>query len=191
MNEKEKVNLLIGRFQPMTSGHYKCMEYIYKNYNKRKTVICMIEVKEGKTDPEKRPFPTDVFINHYKNLLEVGKENSLVIDILKVNSADIVKNKELFESFYGSKYEIASWSCGSDRFNDYNRMASKYTPEIQVIEIPRTDEDVSATKARIALKENNEKLFMNLFLPLKTIRQQLYFKTNNILLLFEKYLIKP
>ena len=70
-------------------------------------------------------------------------------------------------------------------------MASKYTPEIEVIEIPRTDEDVSATKARLALQENNEKLFMNLFLPLKTIRQQLYFKTNNILSLFEKYLIKP
>lgn len=188
---KEKVNLLVGRFQPMTSGHYKCMEYIYKKYNKRKTVICMIEVKENKTDSDKRPFPTDVFINHYKNLLDAGKENSLVIDILKVNSADIVKIKELFESFYGSKYEIVSWSCGSDRFNDYNRMASKYTPEIEVIEIPRTNEDISATKARSALKENNEKLFMDLFLPLKSLRQQLYFRTNNLLQLFEKYIIKP
>lgn len=188
---KEKVNLLVGRFQPMTSGHYKCMEYIYKKYNKRKTVIGMIEVKEGKTDPEKRPFPTDVFINHYKNLLEVGKDNSLVMDILKINSADIVKIKELFESFYGSKYEIASWSCGSDRFNDYNRMASKYTPEIQVIEIPRTDDDVSATKVREALKEGDHKKFFDLFLPLKSIRQQLYFRSNNLLQLFEKYLIKP
>ena len=184
------VNILVGRFQPLTAGHIKCVEYLSKNgkvtTKNLPTIICMIETKgidkkTGKIDP-KRPFPTELFIQNYKDILSdcIGIEG---IELIK--SADIVKIKEQLEL---KGYNIVSWTCGSDRYNDYKRMVEKYAPEIEVIEIPRTDEDISATKARTALMENDEEEFLKLFIPLKTIKQKMIYKSKDLFNKFKQYI---
>lgn len=151
-----KVNIIVGRFQPLTKGHLKCAQYATSKYHVR-TVLCMIETK--KTD-SKKPFLTSDFIDLYKSLLSNDKD---IIDIILINNADIVKIKEICAE---KGYEVVYWTCGTDRYADYTRMAEKYAPEIDVIEIPRTDEDISATKARKALMDGNETEFYKLFIPI-------------------------
>lgn len=183
------VNILVGRFQPLTAGHIKCVEYLSKNVGKNlPTIVCMIETKgidkkTGKIDP-KRPFPTELFIQNYKDIISdsVGIE-----DIELIKSADIVKIKEQLES---KGYNIVSWTCGSDRYNDYKRMVDRYAPEIELIEIPRTDEDISATKARSALMEDDEEEFLRLFIPLKTIKQKMIYKSKDLYNKFKQYVNK-
>lgn len=158
------INIIVGRFQPLTKGHLKCAQYAASKYHVR-TVLCMIETK--KTD-SKKPFLTSDFIDLYKSLLLDDKD---IIDIILINNADIVKIKEICENL---GYNIKYWTCGTDRFADYDRMAQKYAPEIEVIEVPRTDEDISATKARKALMDGDEYEFYKLFIPI-TIKQRQQF----------------
>ena len=153
------INIIVGRFQPLTKGHLKCAKYHVR------TVLCMIETK--KTD-SKKPFLTSDFIDLYKSLLLDDKD---IIDIILINNADIVKIKEICENL---GYNIKYWTCGTDRFADYDRMARKYAPEVEVIEVPRTDEDISATKARKALMDGDEYEFYKLFIPI-TLKQRQQF----------------
>lgn len=139
-----RVNIIIGRFQPITTGHFKCMEEAYKRG--LKTVICMIET----VNPDKRhPFPSKMLLDLY----DYGN-TCFIENIILVKSADIVKIGQVLKE---KGYEIASWTCGTDRYKDYKRMTDKYAVQaglsdnFELIEIPRTGEDVSATKARKAL----------------------------------------
>lgn len=151
-----RVNIIIGRFQPITTGHLKCMEEAYKKGFK--TVICMIET----VNPDKRhPFPSNMLFDlyDYTNV-------PFIEDIILVKSADIVK---IGQTLKEKGYEIASWTCGTDRYKDYKRMTDKYAEQaelsndFELIEIPRTDEDVSATKVRKALIEHDVSTFNSLY----------------------------
>ena len=154
------VNLIIGRFQPFTKGHYKCIEEAMK-VKGVPTVIAMIDTPEEKVD-EKHPFPSSMLLPLYKNLFE---HDSNVLDIILVKNADIVK---IGEAFAEKGYKICSWTCGTDRIQAYSRMSSKYkeqaglADDFEMIEIHRTDEDISATKVRQALLDDDKKTFINL-----------------------------
>ena len=148
---------MIGRFQPFTKGHYKCVEAA-KNLKNIPTVICMIDVPENKVN-NRHPFPTDTMIDLYTDLFN---NDPNIENVVKVKSADIVKIGELLKDL---GYNISSWSCGTDRFNEYNKMATKYrdqaglSDDFEVIEVPRSDEDISATKVRESLLNNDRKSF--------------------------------
>ena len=149
----QKVNIMIGRFQPFTAGHYKCVEAA-KNKKNLKTVICMINVDEDKVD-KKHPFPSDMLIQLYSKFF--NSDNNIA-DVVLVKSADIVSIGKLLNSLC---YQPASWTCGTDRYEDYSKMAERYhdqamlSDDFEVIEITRSDEDISATKARNCLLDNN------------------------------------
>ena len=64
----KKVNIVVGRFQPFTKGHYSCVNAA-KRVKGLPTVICMINVPEGKVD-KRHPFPSDMLINLYGNLFK-------------------------------------------------------------------------------------------------------------------------
>ena len=87
-----RINIMVGRFQPLTKGHLKCIEYSY-NRKKVPTIICMINTADDKVD-EKKPFPSSILLPIYKNL---AKNNDVIEDIILVQSADIVKIGEILK----------------------------------------------------------------------------------------------
>ena len=156
----EKVNITIGRFQPFTTGHMKCIEGPYKDKGLR-TVVCMINTKDNKVD-SRHPFPSSKMLPLYKKAF---KSNKMVADFVLVVSADPVKISQLLKPM---GYEISSWSCGTDRIDAYSAMAERYheykgeqilADDFEMYEVKRGDEDVSATKVRQALRDNDKKSY--------------------------------
>lgn len=158
-NRKVRVNIIVGRFQPITKGHLKCIKYIWEKYN-TPTVILMIDTK---VPNERHPFTSNILVPMYKELF---KSSPMIADILLVKNADIVTNHELLMS---KGYEAKLWVCGTDRYDSYKKLAEKYHDkaglpnDFEVIEIKRTDEDESATKARQCLIDGDEKGFYKIF----------------------------
>lgn len=153
----KRVNICIGRFQPFTAGHYKCVEAGWKQKH-LPTVICMINVSDAKVD-KRHPFPSTMLADVYGDLF---KSDQKVADLIPVRSANIVM---IAEELRNNGYEIASWTCGTDRLAEYERMSSKYhdmaglAEDFEMIEVPRTDEDISATKARNCLLNDDREGF--------------------------------
>ena len=154
-----QVNIVVGRFQPFTKGHLACVEEAFtkKHLN---TVLVMIETPESKVD-KKHPFPSTLLLDIYKGLV---KENH-IDDIVLVKNADIVKIAGVLREKH---YQIASWTCGTDRVNDYTRMAKNYGEKaglagnFEIIEVKRGDDDISATKVRQALTDDDFETFAKL-----------------------------
>lgn len=166
----KKVNITIGRFQPFTVGHMKCVERAWNELG-IPTIVCMINVKDEKVD-EKHPFPTSLILPLYNDAF---KKEEKIEKFVLVSSADIVK---IGEMLYKEGYEIASWSCGTDRIDSYTKMASKYSEQahlsddFKMLEIKRSDEDISATKVRQALLDDDKKFFDKMT-PFGTLSQHL------------------
>lgn len=154
----KQVNIIIGRFQPITMGHIKCAEQA-KSKTRCKTVLCMIDTPDNKVDA-RHPFPSSALLPLYNDLF---KGKGLIEDVVLVKNANIVA---VGEELYKRGYEIRSWTCGTDRVSSYSRMASKYSEEahlaanFELIEVKRTDDDVSATMARNALLNDDRTTFM-------------------------------
>ena len=77
-----------------------------------------------------------------------------------VSSADIVK---LGQWCYENNYDPQLWITGSDRLAAYKRQAENpkyqdlghFPSSFTTLEVPRTDEDISATKVREAIASND------------------------------------
>ena len=154
LNEAKRtgVNILVGRFQPFTLGHLKCVQNIYRTRG-LKTVLCMVETI--KTD-DKKPFLTKILMPFYKKLVKTYEE---IEDIILVKNADIVK---IGEELGALGLTAKTWTCGTDRYESYSKMAKKYAPDTEVVEIKRNDDDVSATTVRQALKADHKERFEEL-----------------------------
>ena len=178
-----KVNIVVGRFQPLTLGHIACAKEAEQRFD-RPTVLCMINTPATKTD-EKHPFPTDVF---YPIYWDVCKRYKFIEDIVIVPSADIVKISQMLAE---RGLRIGSWTCGTDRYNDYKRMVDKYSAaanlpdDFELIEVKRTAEDISATKARQALVDGDRKTF-NKITPFGDLSG--YLKGQSSFDMFRKYM---
>ena len=114
---KISTNIIIGRFQPLTDGHMKCIEAAWKELGIG-TVICMVDTPDNKVDA-RHPFSTNILLPIYNELKSSYK---YINDIVVVKNADIVKIGETLNS----KYEIKSWTCGTDRIDSYTTMSTKY-----------------------------------------------------------------
>lgn len=160
---EKQVNIIIGRFQPITKGHVKCAAYAYEKKG-LPTVLCMIDTPEAKVDA-RHPFPSTILLPLYQDLFG-GSQNDHIIDVVLVKNADIVKAAEILRD---KGYEIGSWSCGTDRVESYSKMAEKYADKaglpdtFEVLEIKRGDDDESATKLRQALRDDDKKTFLKMF----------------------------
>lgn len=164
----KRINILIGRFQPFTKGHMKCVESVWNELH-IPTMIVLIDTPDNKVD-KKHPFPTSMLLPYYESLFE---DRNDIAGVILSKNANIV---EIGERLHIMGYEIASWVCGTDRYNSYKRMADTYNEkaylakDFQMIEIARSDDDVSATMVREALYSGNYNEFVELmpFIPLKT-----------------------
>lgn len=148
----EKVNILLSRFQPFTLGHLKCCTKVYKKRG-IKTILCVID--NSKPD-EKNPFKTKTIWNGLKNIVKNHEE---IIDLVLIKEVDMLK---IGHAIGMKGYEIATWCCGSDRYIDYSKMCKKYSPSIEVIEIKRDTNDISATQVRDAITRDKEDIFKEL-----------------------------
>ena len=164
----KKINIIIGRFQPFTKGHLKCINYIYRTFE-IPTIIIMIETPDNRVD-EKHPFSSSFLLPIYNELFRDYNE---IEGVILTKSANIV---EIGQILYDKGYVIDSWVCGTDRYSSYKRMSEKYkeqahlSNEFKLIEIKRSNEDISATKVRQSLLNNNYFEFTECmpFFPLKT-----------------------
>ena len=149
----KNVNICLGRFMPFTKGHYKMIEYGLK-HNGLPTVIFMISNK--KMD-KRHPF-LDELIQKEMNILK--KSLNGIENTAYVSSADIVK---LGQWCYENNYEPQLWITGSDRLAAYKRQAENpkyqdlghFPSSFTTLEVPRTDEDISATKVREAIMNDD------------------------------------
>ena len=182
----KKVNITIGRFQPFTNGHMKCVDKAWDELG-IPTIVCMINVKDDKVD-EKHPFPTSLILPLYNDAF---KKSEKIEKFVLINSADIVK---IGEMLHKDGYEIGSWTCGTDRIESYTRMAEKYADkahlswDFQMLEIKRSDEDISATKVRNAILVDDKKSFDKMT-PFGTLSQHLK-GPNSIYEILKKQLMK-
>ncbi len=160
---KQPVNMFVGRFQPFTLGHAKVLETIHKE-NGYPVVVFLVKAKTKKKGDEfSRPYDEktqiDMF-NHVKKQYPFLKE----IFVIPTGGIDIMFNE------MRPKYEPVLWGTGSDRMTSYGYQVNNdaYRDQLNcradfgLFEIPRTDDDISATAVRNALLDGNEKQFQNL-----------------------------
>lgn len=154
----EKVNIIIGRFQPFTLGHLKCAQEAQRRLGVKSVLLVINTVKQD----ARHPFLTKQI---EKILDKMCKEEPALTGYVLVKNADIVKNVEILRE---AGYEPVSWTCGTDRYAQYEAMVKKYGKDIdlddnfEVIEVKRGDEDISATAVRQALRNNDEDTYIGL-----------------------------
>ena len=153
----KKVNMFVGRFQPFTLGHVKVFEQMYKE-NGLPTVVFL--VRGGKADPEKRPFDENL---QQAMFAKMAKQYPFL------ETAIVVPNGAIDTLFAAARptYEPVLWGYGTDRKKAYDSMINKDSyreqlgvdPDFTGYEIFRTDDNISASKVRNALKIDDEKGF--------------------------------
>lgn len=154
-----RVNVMVGRFQPLTNGHLKCIEEAW-NMLGVPTVICMINTKDEKVD-ERKPFPSSLL----KPMYEEFAKTEHIVSIELVTSADIVKIGTMLKE---KGIEVCSWTCGTDRYDSYSKMAEKYhdqaylSEDFKMIEVHRSDDDISATVVRDSIYKNSLETFLKM-----------------------------
>jgi cytidyltransferase-like protein len=158
----KEVNMFVGRFQPFTLGHVKVVEHLHKQ-NGLPTVIFLVKAKtKKKEDSFKRPFDETMQVNMIKQVMkEYPIETVYVIDTAAID--------KMFNAMR-PKYEPVLWGTGSDRMKTYGYQVNnpKYRGELGVEdsfrleEIPRTDDNISATKVRNALLDGDEKTYKSM-----------------------------
>ena len=154
----EKVNIIIGRVQPFTLGHLKCAQEAQRRLGVKSVLLVINTVKQD----ARHPFLTKQI---EKILDKMCKEEPTLTGYVLVKNADIVKNVEILRE---AGYEPVSWTCGTDRYAQYEAMVKKYGKDIdlddnfEVIEVKRGDEDISATAVRQALRNNDEDTYIGL-----------------------------
>jgi len=171
------VNIFVGRFQPFTLGHVKVFEKMYKQ-NGLPVVVFL--VRGGKADPEKRPFDETL---QQAMFAKMAKQYPFL------ETAIVVPNGAIDTLYAHARpaYEPMMWGFGTDRKKSYNAMITKdrYRQELDVdpsfkgFEIKRTDDNISASKVRNALKIDDEKAFKKMtpksihkfYIPLQNILQ--------------------
>ena len=153
---ENSVNIMVGRFQPFTLGHLKCLKGI-KNALGVPTLLCVIP---GNGD-DKHPFMGSVQDEMYERLKEANP--GLIADVAYVKNAFleawVIAAKE-------RGLEPVSWTCGNDRIDAYRSMVAKHgekyglSPEFQVYLVDRGDDNISATSVRESLLAGNKEKFM-------------------------------
>jgi cytidyltransferase-like protein len=160
---KQPVNMFVGRFQPFTLGHAKVLEALHKE-NGFPVVVFLVKSKTKKKGDEfSRPYDENTQIEMFNN---VKKQYAFLKEIFVVPTGGI---DTMFNEIR-PKYEPVLWGTGSDRMTSYGYQVNNdsYRDQLNVradfglFEIPRTDDDISATAVRNALLANDEKQFNNL-----------------------------
>jgi len=158
---KQKVNFIVGRFQPPTLGHFKVIEQIYKQ---NRLPVLILTVRAKKRDPEKLPFDDSTIEAMFQTLQ--SQYPKIIAGYCEINTAaiDIIINK------MRPDFEPVLWGTGSDRLKGYGAQIKRYTdypgfPDIKMYEIKRTDKHISASKVRQAIRDDDIMKFKEMVDP--------------------------
>lgn len=159
---RKLVNMFVGRFQPFTLGHAKVIKQLHAQ-NGHPTVIFLVKAKKKKKeDAFKRPYDEQTQLEMLNNL----KKELPIEHVYIIPSAAIDK---MFNELR-PKYEPVLWGTGTDRMRQYGFQVDKpeyredlnVLPEFSMYEIQRGDENISATKVRNAMLEDDFKAFKSM-----------------------------
>lgn len=131
----------------------------------RKVVVL---AQRSKKLDEKHPFPDEVLEEQFKL---IAKKYPFIEFYFTYNQSpanfDMVKGKQdgWMKIMKEHNYDPHSWLCGTDRYEMYKKMINGYAEmngayNLEAVETPRTSEDISATKAREALKKDDKENFL-------------------------------
>ena len=160
---KQPVNMFVGRFQPFTLGHAKVLETIHRE-NGYPVVVFLVKAKTKKKGDEfSRPYDEKTQIEMFKN---VQKQYTFLKEIFVIPTGGI----DIMFNEMRPKYEPVLWGTGSDRMTSYGYQVNNdaYRDQLNcradfgLFEIPRNDDDISATAVRNALLDGDQKQFQNL-----------------------------
>ena len=116
--------LFLGKFRILTNAHYEIISQGIKKYDTM--TVCLVSNKETKNYDSLR---LKMLEECFGNQIEIIQHSSgYIIGII---------NK--------SNNNINTILCGTDRYADYCRQLQN-NPDVNVVEVPRTDEDISASK---------------------------------------------
>lgn len=157
-NKKQRINIVIGRFQPFTVGHKSLILNLYKE-NGLPCCICYIDNK--KTDV-RHPFSNDLVERCIDASFTEQEKSKYLADTpyMKVKNANIV---EIGQMLYDNNLEPVLLACGTDRYNSYKKMADnpkyrdmgKLPDDFDVIVLDRDENLVSGTLTRKAIKDDD------------------------------------
>jgi len=121
--------MVIGKFRVLQKAHYKIIKDALKNYDN--VTIAIISSKDTKGTKQLR---NNVIENCFRKEIQEGK-----LEIINSSSGNLITlmNK--------SKHDISTIIAGSDRVESYQNQLKK-SKGVEVQEIKRTDEGISATK---------------------------------------------
>ncbi len=147
----ENVTVMVGRFQPPTKAHLGIIDSAYKKY-KQKIIIAIV-----KSNNEKSPFP----FNLVKEIIKRSTKSK--IEVIEIKTGFI---GDFISPLRDKALEPTIILAGTDRVNSYKGQIKRYKEmfnlNITVKETKRTDEDISASKVRQAIKDNDEELFKSM-----------------------------
>ena len=153
---KEKIAVFMGRFQPPTKAHLDIIKKI-QSQEHLPVEIAIVRGEKTGLNKEKNPFDFNLQQQIFKSCLG----NS--INIMKLTSGFI---GEFINVLRHHNKEPVLLYCGTDRIKSYQAQISRYKNKLnlslQVKEISRSDEDISASKVRNALKNNDIEKFKQL-----------------------------
>lgn len=157
-NKKQRINIVIGRFQPFTIGHKSLVINLYKE-NGLPVCICYIDNKKA---DNRHPFSNDL-VERCIDASFTDKEKSKYfanVHYMKVRNANIV---EIGQMLSDKGLEPVLLACGQDRYNSYKKMADnpkyremgKLPDDFSVLVLDRDENNVSGTLVRKAIKDND------------------------------------
>ncbi len=148
LSEKEdSVGIFSGRFQPPTLAHSDIINKMSKENSRG--IVYIVKGKETSKNKDQNPFDVEV----QKEMLEAIAPKNIKIEIISTGFFVDELNK-----FKNTKFVAYA---GSDRGRVYTT-CTKYLENdniLEIKEIKRTDEDISASKVREALKDDDKETF--------------------------------
>ena len=150
-----KIVFSFGRVNPPTSGHRKLVEK-----------LCL----EAEKDNGVARLYLSMSQDAVRNPLSAEKKLSFARELFP--EIEVRSSRTLFnaiDEMVAEGFDEAVFCCGEDRYEDFSKTFNQYLgPDIfkmksvEVRKIDRTDEDVSASKAREAVLNNDWKSFCEL-----------------------------
>jgi len=155
-----ETGLIIGKIRVLTNAHYKLIKQALKE---NKYVIIALSVARGKdkTFEIRKKFIENCFKKDLDRIEIIGTQNGYIPTILS-------------RAFFGMG--VNKIYAGSDRVEEYKKQVEAISKHIEVIELKRSKDDISATKI---INNINDKEFFENNTP-KCMHQIYDFIKNNI-----------